>query len=196
MCRDFAAKPVDAALLARVTAAAFRGPAAGNAHALDLVVLTGSDVQRCWDATLPTDRREAFPWPGLLQAPALVLVVVDPMAYVDRYGEPDKAHTGLGTDVASWPVPYWFVDGGAAVMALLLAAEAAGLGALFFGQFDHEEAVRRTFGVPTGRRAVGTVALGQPADGGRVPSASGRRGRPSAGDHTHAGQWSNVSSGR
>ena len=40
MCRDFADTPVDAALLARVTAAAFRGPAAGNAHALDLVVKT------------------------------------------------------------------------------------------------------------------------------------------------------------
>ena len=190
MCRDFVDEPLDDDLLRGVTDAAFRGPAAGNTHALDLVVLTGSDVARYWDVTLPAPRRATFPWPGLLQAPALVLVVVDPAAYVERYGESDKAHTGLGADVGAWPVPYWFVDGGAAVMAMLLAAEAAGLGALFFGQFDHERAVHRAFGVPAERRSVGTIALGRPATGGREPSASARRGRPTASTHTHHGGWS------
>ncbi len=196
MCRDFVDERIDDDLVDRVTEAAFRGPAAGNTHALDLVVLTGSAVRRYWDVTLSAERRDAFPWPGLLVAPVLVLVVVDPAAYAERYGRPDKAHTGLGDDVAAWSVPYWFVDGGAAVMALLLAAEAAGLGALFFGQFDHEGAVHRAFGVPEDRRSVGTIALGWPAPGGRAPSGSGRRGRPDAADHTHRGAWSPPASDR
>ena len=118
-----------------------------------------------------------------------MLVYVDPCAYVERYAEPDKAHTGLGDDSSEWPVPYWFVDGGAAAMALLLAAEAAGLGALLFGQFEHEQALRTVFGVPEDRRAVATIALGHPAVDGRHASRSAARGRPDPGTRIHHGAW-------
>jgi nitroreductase len=189
MCRDFLADPVPDDVLGRVLAAAFRGPAAGNTHALDLLVLTGVETQRYWDLTLPPPGRDAFPWPGLLRAPVLVVPVVDPGAYVARYARPDKAASGLGADEAAWSVPYWFVDGGAAVMGLLLAAEDEGLGALFFGQFDHEPAVLASLGVPGGRRALGTVALGRPRPGGRSLSSSARSGRPDPTAHVHSGRW-------
>jgi nitroreductase len=114
---------------------------------------------------------------------------VDPEAYVQRYAAADKASTGLGRASADWPVPYWFVDGGAAVMGMLLAAEAAGLGALFFGQFDHEPAVAAEFGVPGGLRSVGTVALGWPAPGGRDPARSAATGRPVGPRFVHDGGW-------
>jgi nitroreductase len=189
MCRDFLAEPVADDVLRRVLAAAFRGPSAGNTHALDLVVLRGDATVRHWDLTLPPERRADFAWPGLLRAPVLVEVVVDPAAYVERYGRRDKAASGLGAGESAWDVPYWFVDGGAAVMAMLLAAEAEGLGALLFGLFDHERAVLDALGVPAGRRAVGTVALGWPAPGGRRPSRSARRGRPSPDERVHLGAW-------
>ncbi|UDY35994.1 nitroreductase family protein [Dermatobacter hominis] len=189
MCRDFLADPVPDDVLRRVLAAAFRGPSAGNTHAVDLVVLTGDDTARHWDITLPPARRDDFPWPGLLRAPVLVEVVVDPSAYVERYGRADKAATGLGDGESAWDVPFWFVDGGAAVMAVLLAAEAEGLGALLFGLFDHERPVLDELGVPGGRRAVGTVALGWPAPGGRRPSRSAGAGRPSPEDHVHLSRW-------
>lgn len=190
MCRDFLDRPIPDDLLDGVLRAAFRGPSAGNTAGLDLVVLSGSDVRRYWDLTLPEgDRRDAFRWPGLLRAPVLVVPVVDPGAYVARYSEPDKGHSGLGAGEAAWAVPYWWVDGGAAVMALLLAAEAAGLGALLFGQFGHEAAIARELAIPEGRRALGTVALGWPAERGRSPSASARRGRPEPRDRMHTGRW-------
>ena len=112
-------------------------------------------VLETWE--VPEARRRAFPWPGLLVAPVLVVPYVDPTRYVERYAEPDKSHSGLGTGESAWSVPYWWVDGGAAVMAMLLAAESEGLGALFFGQFGHEDAVREAFGVPAAQRALGTV---------------------------------------
>ena len=189
MCRDFKPDPVADDVLDRVLAAAFRAPAAGNTDALDLVVLTGADTARHWDVTLPADRRLGFRWPGLMRAPVLVEVIVDPAAYVERYSLPDKAHSGLGDGAEAWPVPFWFVDGGAAVMAVLLAAESEGLGALLFGVFGHEAAVRRALGVPAGRRVVATVALGLPAPGGRLPSRSARRGRPGPGRRIHRGGW-------
>lgn len=189
MCRDFLPDPVPAPVLGRVLRAAFRGPAAGNTDALDLVVLTDGETGRYWDVTLPPERRRSFRWPGLLRAPVLVVPVVDPDAYLERYSRPDKSHAGLGGDRDHWAVPYWHVDGGAALMSLLLAAEAASLGALLFGQFDHEPAVRDLLGIPEGRAVLGTVALGHPAPGGRRPSRSAAAGRPRPEDRIHRGVW-------
>lgn len=189
MCRDFDSRPVDATTLESVLAASLRGPAAGNTAALQLLVLQGDDVERYWSVTLTDERREVFPWPGLLAAPVLVVPYVEPARYVERYAESDKAHTGLGTTESDWSVPYWWVDGGAAVMSLLLAAEAAGLGALFFGQFSHEGALRAEFGVPDAQRALGTVALGHSSADGSRRSVSARRGRPTLDAVRHDGSW-------
>jgi nitroreductase len=191
MCRDFLADPIAPEILDEVLAAAFRGPAAGNTWGIELVVLsTRSAVDAMWDVTLPPGpARDGFRWPGLLRAPTLVVPVVEPDAYVARYGEADKAGTGLGGATDDWSVPYWWVDGGAAVMALLLAAEAAELGALLFGQFDREPDVRELLGIPAGYRALGTIALGRPAPGGRAPSRSARRGRPDPERSIHHDRW-------
>ncbi|MBS1836183.1 MAG: nitroreductase family protein [Actinobacteria bacterium] len=192
MCRDFLADAVGSDVLRRVLDAAFRAPAAGNVHGLDLLVLEGSETARHWDVTLPRDRRDGFRWPGLLRAPVIVEVLVDPGAYVERYGRDDKRRTGLGAGPEAWTTPFWFVDGGAAAMAMLLAAESEGLGALLFGLFDHERALLDALGVPAARRALGTVALGWPAPGGRTPSASARDGRPNPTEHIHLGAWSSA----
>lgn len=189
MCRDYLPDTVAGEDLDAVLASAFRGPSAGNTAGLDLIVLAGDETRRYWDITLAEPRRKNFRWPGLLSAPVLVIPYVDPVAYARRYSEPDKASTGLGEGPDRWPVPYWFIDGGAAVMAMLLAAEATGLGALFFGQFDHEMAIRDELGVPEGRRALGTFALGHPATDGRKPSASARTGRAEWSSFTHRGRW-------
>ena len=185
MVRSFTDEPVAADLLARILDLARRAPSAGNTQPWELLVLTGDDVARYWSVTLASPDR--FRWQGLLVAPTLVVPYVRPDAYVDRYAEPDKASTGLGEAASAWTVPYWWVDGGAAVQNLLLAAAAAGLGACLFGQFDHESAVRSAFGVPADRRALGTIALGHPAPD--EPGASAGRARPAIDDIVHRGRW-------
>lgn len=177
MVRAFTAAPVDPAVLDGLVDLARRAPSAGNAQACRFLVLDRPDaVARYWDATLPPERRATFRWPGLVAAPALVIVAVRPDAYVERYAEPDKAATGLGEDAARWPVPYWWVDAGAAVEHLLLGAVDAGLGACLFGLFDHEPAVAAAFGVAPGWRLVATIALGHPAPD--EPGRSAGRPRP------------------
>ncbi|WP_421119450.1 nitroreductase family protein [Aquihabitans daechungensis] len=188
MVRSFTDEPVDGARLEALCDLARRAPSAGNSQGLDLVVLAGpEEVGAYWDVTLPAPRRESFRWPGLVAAPALVLVVTDPSAYVERYGEDDKAATGLGKGPASWPVPYWWVDAGAAIEHLLLGAVDAGLGACLFGLFDHEAAVAEAFGVPAGRRIVGSVAVGHPAVD--APGRSSSRPRRPLDDVVHRGRW-------
>ena len=88
MVRSFEPHPIDVEVLERVLAAANRAPAAGNTQALDLLVLRGpTETARYWDVTLAPDKRATFRWPGLLQAPVLVLPCVRADAYVERYGE-------------------------------------------------------------------------------------------------------------
>ncbi|MEZ5142038.1 MAG: nitroreductase family protein [Acidimicrobiales bacterium] len=188
MVRSFAARPVDDEVLDELLEAARRSPSAGNSQGLDLVVLRGHETARYWDVTLPGARRAAFGWPGLLRAPVLVVVVTDPAAYVARYAEADKASTGLGSGADRWPVPYWFVDAGAAIENLLLAAADAGLGACLFGPFGHEEAVRQALGIPGGRRLVATIAVGH-ADGGDERGRSAGRRRRTLDEVVHRGGW-------
>jgi nitroreductase len=187
MMRAFDRRPVPPELVDRLLDLARRAPSAGNTQPWAFVVLEGGDTAALWDLTLPAGRRASFRWPGLLAAPVVVVPLVSPGAYVDRYREPDKRGTGLGEGTSAWPVPYWWVDGGMGVQNLLLGAVDAGLGALFFGLFDQERAVLDRLGVPAGWRAPGAVALGWPA-----PDAPGRsvaRPRPALGDVVHRGRW-------
>lgn len=188
MVRSFADEAIDLEVLDRLCDLARRAPSAGNSQGLDLLVLAGpAEVGAYWDVTLAAPRRAGFRWPGLIAAPALVLVITDPRAYVGRYAEADKAATGLGTAPAAWPVPYWWVDAGAAIEHLLLGAVDAGLGACLFGLFDHEAAVAEAFGVPDGRRIVATVALGRPVPD--EPGRSAARARRPLDDVIHRGRW-------
>jgi nitroreductase len=189
MVRAFTPEPVPPALVDDLIDLARRAPSAGNTRPVEFVVLEGGQTARLWDVTLPMgERRAAFRWQGLLAAPVVVVPLVEPAAYPRRYAEPDKAGTGRGTGLDAWPVPYWWVDGGMAVHALLLGAVDAGLGALLYGLFEHEPAVLAALGVPEGRRALGAVALGWPAPDEPGRSA-GRPRRPLA-EVVHRGGWS------
>jgi len=189
MTRSFTADDLAPADLEALIDAAFRGPSAGNTRSLELLVLTGERVAQYWDITLDDERRADFKWPGLLDAPVLLIPTVAPNDYVARYSEPDKTRSGLGAAAADWPVPYWWVDGGAGVENILLAATALGLGACFFGQFAHEPDVAEHFGIPSQRRSLGTIALGTPDPSRDRPSASTQRGGRPPGERTHFEQW-------
>lgn len=188
MVRNFGPDPVPAALVDDLISLAVRAPSAGNTWGTHFVVLEGDDTARYWDLTLPTERRAEFPWPGLLVAPVLVLPCGDASAYVARYSERDKARTGLGDSADAWTIPYWHVDTAMATMTLLHGAVDRGLGALFFGVFDHEPAVCEALGIPDGVRPIGAVAIGWPADEQRT-SKSATRGLPSLSDVIHRGSW-------
>jgi nitroreductase len=194
MTRAFAPTPLPGGLLAELVDLAARAPSAGKTQGWHLVVLEGPDTARFWDVTLPPMRRGRFKWQQLLDAPAILLPFADAKAYTDRYGEPDKAGTGLGAGPDAWPVPYWTIDTSMAVMTLLLGAEDAGLGALFFGVFKGERELRRSLGVPPGLELLGAIALGFPADptdpsGATTKGRSATRPRRAADEIIHRGGW-------
>lgn len=182
MVRNFHEQSLDAAVVEGILAAGRRGPSAGFTQGVDLLVLSGpADTGRYWDSALPPGSRSAFPWPGLLRAPLLVVVVSSEEAYRRRYEEPDK---GAG---AQFEVPWWHVDAAFAALLLQLAAVDAGLGALFF-QAHGVPALRRTFTIPADATPVGTVAIGHPAPDRPSSSVERRPRRPTA-EVVHRGQW-------
>jgi nitroreductase len=188
MVRNFVADPIDPVVVDRIIDAGRRGPSAGFTQGTELLVLEGREqTARYWDAALAVEDRAGFPWPGLLNAPLLILPLADADAYVRRYAEADKAASGLGTGTEAWKVPYWHVDASFAAMLMLLAVVDEGLGALFFGLFDHEPEVLAEFGVPDHLRAIGTIAVGHPAPD--RPSASLERGRRPFDEVVHRGGW-------
>lgn len=191
MVRAFLPEPVDGASLDRILDAGRRAPAAGNtAEGRAFVVL--DDVSRYWDVAMPAGpRRDAFAWPGLLAAPVLVVVCVRPEAWAERYAEDDKARGAtLGTGADAWPQPFWWVDAGLSIEAMLLAARAKGLGACLFGLFEREAEVLASLGVPEGWRGVAVVALGHPDPAGDPrPGRSAARPRPALDEVVHRNGW-------
>lgn len=181
MIRNFEARAVGPATVERILAAGLRGPTAGHTQGVDLLVLDGpAQAGRYWDATLPADDRPTFPWPGLLLAPLLVVVLASEAAYRRRYAEPDKA-------AGAFDVPWWHVDAAFAALLLQLAAVDAGLGALFFAT-HRVPAFRAAFDVPEEWAPVGTVAVGHPAPDRPSSSVATRRRRPAA-EAIHRGGW-------
>ena len=181
MVRSFEDRPLPAPVVERILAAGLRAPSAGFTQAVDLVVLSGHlETARYWDATLADADRDSFPWPGLLRAPLLVVVVSSEELYRRRYAEPDKG-------VVDFEVPWWWVDGAFTALLLQLAAVDAGLGALFF-QSHRVAALRRALGIPAVHTPVGTVAIGHPVQDRPSSSVATRRRRPAA-EVVHRGQW-------
>jgi|TARA_B100001094_G_scaffold213052_1_gene207120 nitroreductase len=176
MVRDFTNQPLLPEQARSLIKLARLAPRAGNTEGVRYSLLEDENVTAYWDITLSGNKREIFPWPGLLNAPTLIIVWVSPESYVQRYGENDKKSTGLGKGESEWTTPYWWVDGGMAAMSILLAAESQNLGSLFFGIFDHEARVKSEYGIPEEYKAIGTIALGHPAKQQR-PSKSTKRDR-------------------
>jgi nitroreductase len=189
MVRSFSGQPVPPEQLERVLALAWRAPSAGNTGGWDAVVMSGDETEAFWQATTtPEWRARSRRWAGLARAPVVVAVFVDPDAYVERYRADDKQPGALGTGLQAWTVPYWYVDGGFALLLMLLAATDAGLGACLLGNFRGEDALAKALGVPPERRYVGAVAMGVPG-GDDPPSSSLARGRRSVHQVVHRGRW-------
>jgi len=190
MVRTFLDLPVERSVLDAVVDAGRRAPSAGFSQGSAFLVLEGPrQTEPFWQLTAPptVSSTAGGRWDRLRRAPVVVVPLAHRQAYLDRYGEPDKA--GLGLDRAdAWRVPFWLVDTAFAVMAMLLAATDAGLGALFFGLGGGERDLLDALGVPPGYEPIGAIALGWPSPDD-PPSPSLARGRRDRAETVHYGRW-------
>ena len=133
MVRNFDDRPLPPDVVQRILRNTQRAPSAGFSQGWAFLVLEGTDeTASFWASTFDDDTaRAGFRWPGLFNAPLLVVAMSHKQAYLDRYAEPDKGW--VDRDERRWPAPYWDIDTGFAALLMLLTAIDAGLGALFFG---------------------------------------------------------------
>lgn len=168
MVRSYTSQPVPPERLERIIRAALTAPSAGNAQGQSLVVVTDPAKRGALAVAAgePEYVARGFdPW--ISTAPALIAICVSPDRYRIRYAEPDKQDSDR-----SWTVPYWWVDGGATLMTLLLAAVEEGLAAGFLGAHAFT-GLEDLLGLPEGVEVLGVVTLGTAAPD--RPTLSARR---------------------
>ena len=185
MVRNYLADPVDPAAVDRILDAARRAPSAGFSQGHSFVVVTDPD-RRAHIAELadePAYVAQGFdPW--ISRAPVHVVVCINEAAYHRRYQEADKLNED-GTEI-EWPVPYWWVDAGAVMMLVLLAAVDEGLAAGFLGTHA-VPALKDFLGLPDEVAPIGIVTIGHAAPDRR--SGSLARGRRPWDETVHRERW-------
>ena len=188
MVRRFQDRPIPPDVVLRVLEVARHAPSAGFSQGFDFVVLDDpSQVDRFVQTTSHPDFPEDNPKPEEIP-PCFVLAISNKPAYLERYSRPDKERFGL-QQAEAWPVPYWDVDTGMAVMLILLAALEEGLGAVFFGLFWGEADVLRELNVPEGCRPIGVIAIGYPHESEKFDPSRFATRRRSLDSMVHFGRW-------
>lgn len=147
-------------VLERIARAARRGPNAGYSQGLRLLVVDDpGTIAKLVNADADERTKRWF-----LGAAAHVFVLTRERDYHDRYNQPDKLAATGGVEVI-WPVPFWHVDAGAALMLIMLAAIEEGLGAGVYGVPVEDDArVRELLGIPDDLTIVVGVTVGHPAE--------------------------------
>ena len=185
MVRNYTGEPIDSESLEAILDAARRAPSAGNTQGQSFVVVT-SDAGRRRIAELAGESvyvEKGFdPW--ISRAGALVVVCVSEAAYHERYSEPDKTDSE-GNEI-DWPIPFWWVDAGAAMMAILYAAVDQGLAAGFLGVHSVTD-LAEELDIPSEVTPIGIVTIGHPAPDRR--SGSLARGRRPVAEVVHYESW-------
>jgi nitroreductase len=185
MVRNYRSDPVPGAVLDRVVDAGIRAPSAGNSQGFGFVLVT---EHRTRMAIAALAREQDYvslgfdPW--ISKAPAHIVITVSEKVYRDRYREPDKL--GPDGEEMEWPVPYWWIDAGAAMMGVLLAAVNEGLAAGFLGLHALPE-LGELLHIPIDHTPIGVVTVGYPLRDRRSTSLDrGKRPRDSV---VHRERW-------
>ena len=172
MVRAYRPDLVDADAVTRILDYARRAPSAGFSQGVTFVVLTAAEDRLALARLCGEEDYAARGFPRWLStAPVHVVPCVSREAYERRYAEADKTASAKPAD---WPVPFWWVDGGAALMLLLLAAVDEGLAA-GFQRVPEGADVRELLALREDEQPLGLVTLGHAAEDARAGSRA--RGR-------------------
>lgn len=188
MVRHFSPEPVDLEVLKRILDLARHAPSAGFTQGQSFVVVTQPELRQqiahlCGEESYV----ESGFHPFISEAPVLVIPCTSEAAYHRRYQEADKVNED-GSEII-WPIPFWHMDIGCAIMLLLLGVVDEGLVAAFAGIPDPADydTLRTLLGIPAEVTPVGVIPVGH-----RAPdklSGSLKRGRKAEEDYVHYEHW-------
>jgi len=186
MVRNFTDAPVAPEIVDRILDLARHAPSAGFTQGQSFIVVSQPEIKQriaelCEEADYVVDGFDPF----ISKAPVLLIPCTSEAAYRKRYSEPDKMGENATGDLG-WPIPYWHMDLGCAVMLVLLATVDEGLAAGFSGVWD-VPALRALLGIPEDVSPAGVIPIGYPAKD--KPSPSLKRGRKPESEYVHREHW-------
>src|SRR5215212_8640529 len=159
MHRAFLPDAVPREQVERIARVIRRAPSGGFSQGQSIVVIT-DPATRAEVARRFEDELSSHPY--IANAPVHMVISANEAQYHARYNEPDKLAATGGVEV-TWPVPYWFVDAGALMMLVLLAAIDEGLAGAFIGHPDQKRIFDDVLGLPEDVVPIGLALIGKPA---------------------------------
>jgi len=168
MHRAFLPDPVPRDAIERIAHTIRRAPSGGFSQGQSIVIVTEPELRA------EIGRRFSDERGWIAAAPVLMAISANEAQYHARYTEPDKLSATGGVEV-TWPVPYWFVDAGALMMLVLLAAIDEGLAGAFIGHPDQKRIFDDVLGLPADVVPIGLAVLGVPADDPSASAGTSRR---------------------
>lgn len=188
MVRHFRPDPVDPAIVSRVLELAKHAPSAGFTQGQAFVVVTRPELkQEIARLCAEESYVEGGFHPFISEAPVLVIPCTSEAAYHRRYQESDKLNDD-GSEI-NWPIPFWHMDIGCAIMLLLLGVVNEGLDAGFAGipEAGNYAVLCQLLGIPEDVTPVGVIPIGYRDQDKRSPSL--KRGRKAESDYLHFEHW-------
>ncbi len=158
-CRSFLDDPIDEAVLEKIIEAGTWAPSPMNAQPWEFIVITGpewkerifAEAERCRQWALSTSGwkwLDKYRVEFLKTAPVLVVIV----------GDPKK--TGVDQFLEDGSAGYQYACA-AAVQNMMLAAQALGIGSLWFTLFDRKN-ISQALNVGPEKKVLSIVCLGKP----------------------------------
>lgn len=177
MHRAFLPDPIPREQIERIAGVIRRAPSGGFSQGGSIVVVT-DDEKRAEIARAFGDEQYSTQGRNFVaDAPVHMVISANEALYHARYNEADKLAATGGVEV-SWPVPYWFVDAGALMMLVLMAAIDEGLASAFVGHPDQKRIFDELLGLPEDVVPIGLALIGKPGEGPQIGSRLKSRQRP------------------
>jgi nitroreductase len=183
MHRSFLPEPIEAEQVDRILETIRHAPSAGFSQGCSIVAVTDPNVRG--EIARRFEPRNTF----IGDAPVLLVIAVSEAAYHARYTEADKFVETGGVKKA-WPVPYWYVDAGALMMLVLMAAIDEGLASAFVSHDEQRQIFAELLDLPDDVIPIGVVLVGRPGGGDDPGSRVKARHRPLSA-LVHRERWGN-----
>ena len=167
--RRFEDGGVDREVIERIARLAQRTPSAGFSQGQRLVVVVDPERRREVARIYGEEFYKADFGPWVSECAAQFIPCVSADIYHRRYQESDKTDES-GAEI-EWPIPYWWVDIGATMQNVMLAAVDEGLGCGFVGA-DRAgiDELKAYLGIPDEFEPIGVMPVGRPLPDVRSPS--------------------------
>ncbi len=187
MHRAFLPDPIPEDQIDRIAGVIRHAPSGGFSQGGSIVVVTDEAKRRQIAEAFGDEHYTMNGRNFLVDAPVHMVISANESLYHARYNEADKLAATGGVEV-TWPVPYWFVDAGALMMLVLMAAIDEGLASAFVGHPAQKRIFDELLGLPEDVVPIGLALIGKPGES--PPTGSRLKERQRAKDDlVHRESW-------